>query len=125
MKTGSNSSKLVIWCALMIGGGAVKAQHQTTGEPIYAGKPLSSWLDEVAAHFGQAANTNYPEVRAVHAIGTNAIPWLLIEMTNQQPFGASDERSNFHQLRATAGFWAVGETASPAIPKLLELLEEQ
>jgi hypothetical protein len=125
MKAGSDSSNLLLCCALMIGAGAVKGQDQTAGGPIYAGKPLSSWVDEVAPHLGQAVTTNYPGVRAVHAIGTNAIPWLLSEMTNQPPSGAGDERPYFHQLRATAGFWALGETAAPAIPKLLDLLEEQ
>ena len=125
MKLRSSNSKLLLWCALMIGGSVVRAQHQAVEEPVYAGKPLSSWVDRVAAHLGQVANTNYAGVRAVRAIGTNAIPWLLSEINNQPPFGASDERSNFHQLRANAGFWALGQTAAPAIPKLLEHLEEQ
>ena len=111
----------------MICTGAVKAQDQSPREPMYAGKALSSWLDGVAAlsHLRQTVNTNYPEVRAMLAIGTNAIPWLLSEMTNQSPSGAGDERPYFHQLRARVGFWALGETAAPAIPKLLDLLEEQ
>jgi hypothetical protein len=127
MKAGSNSSTLLLCCALMIGAGVVKAQEQSPGGPIYAGKALSSWVDGVAAlsHLQQAGNTEYPEVRAVHAMGTNAIPWLLSEMTNQPPSGGGGERPYFHQLRATAGFWALGETAAPAIPKLLDLVEEQ
>jgi len=127
MKAGSNSSKSLLCCALIVGAGVVKAQDQSPGEPIYAGKALSSWVDEVAAlsHLRQALNTNWPEVRAVRAIGTNAIPWLLSEMTNQTPSGTGDERPYFHQLRARAGFWALGETAAPAIPKLLDLLEQQ
>jgi hypothetical protein len=124
MKAGSN---LLVCCALIIGAGAVNGQDQSVGGPMYAGKPLSSWVNGLAAmpHLMQAANTNYPEVRAVHAIGTNAIPWLLNEMTKQPPAGAGDEQPHVHQLRATAGFWALGETAAPAIPKLLDLLEEQ
>jgi hypothetical protein len=125
MKIRSNTSNLLLSCALMIGApGVVKGKDQTA-EPIYAGKPLSSWVDEVAAHLQRTVNTNYPEVRAVHAIGTNAIPWLLSEMTNQPSSGAGDERPYIHQLRATAGFCALGETAAPAIPNLLHLLEEQ
>ena len=105
----------------------VKGQDQNAGGPVYAGKQLSSWIEEVGAlsHFYQAANTNYPEVRAVLAMGTNAIPWFLSEMTNQAPPGAGGERPCFHQVRATAGFWVLGETAAPAIPRLLDLVEEQ
>jgi hypothetical protein len=124
MKIRSNTSNLLLCCALMIGAGAVKGKDQTA-EPIFAGKPLSSWVDEVTAHLRRTVNTNYPEVRAVRAIGTNAIPWLLSEMTNQPSSGAGDERPYFHQLRATAGFCALGETAASAIPNLLDLLEEQ
>jgi len=119
---------LLLCCGLTIGAGGVKGQDQFTGGPIYAGKTLSAWFDGVASlsHLQQTpVNTNYPEVCAVRAIGTNAIPWLLGEMTNQLPSGARDERPYFHQLRATAGFWALGETAAPAIPWLLDQLEEQ
>ncbi len=44
--------------------------------PVYSGKPLSVWADEVCAlnHLSNVINTNHPEVRAVRAIGTNAIP---------------------------------------------------
>jgi hypothetical protein len=124
MKAGSN---LLACCALVIGAGAVNSQDQSDRGPMYAGKPLSSWVDELAAHSyrWQAANTNYPESRAVHGLGTNAILWLLSEMTNQAPSGLGGERPCFHQVRATPGFWALGETATPAIPKLLDLVEEE
>jgi|SRR6267154_1855592 len=105
MKAAAKSSKLLLCCALMVGAVAVKGQDQSTGGPFYAGKALSSWVDGVAAlsHLQQTpVNTNYPEVRAVRAIGTNAIPWLLSEMTNQPPSGAGDERPYFHQLRFPA-----------------------
>jgi len=125
MKTGSNCSNLLLCCGLMIGAGAANGRDQSFGGPMYAGKPLSIWVDEVVAHHGQAVNTNYAEVRAVHTIGTNAIPWLLSEMTNQPPSGTGDDRPNVHQIRAAVGLWALSEAGAPAIPKLLELVDEQ
>src|SRR3954471_7105324 len=50
-------------------------------EPDYEGKKLSTWLDELQALTkADQANPRTPQVRAVRAIGTNAIPWLLKEM---------------------------------------------
>jgi hypothetical protein len=127
MKAGPNSLSLLVCGVLAIGAGAANGNEGSADELRYAGRPLSSWVDEVAAHayLWQAANTNCPEIRAVHAIGTNAIPWLLSEMANQRPTGAGDERPYLHQLRATAGFSALGELAAPAIPKLIVLVEKQ
>lgn len=103
------------------------AQERLPGAPSYAGKSLSSWLDEllVLPHLRETLRTNYSGVRAVRAIGTNAIPWLLSEMTNQSPPDAAGSLRYMHQARARTGFWALGELAAPAIPKLLDLIEKE
>lgn len=121
-----------------------RAHGETEEGPTYDGKSLPVWADEVLAlnRIARIMNTNHPEVQAMRAIGTNAIPWLLREMTKKPPLENSDDQAveaqhiaklklpvgsgkSFHQLRARAGFWALGEMAAPAIPTLLALLEQQ
>jgi hypothetical protein len=56
-------------------------------EPVYQGKRLSAWVDEVAAldHLAEIVNSNSPQVKAVRDIGTNAIPWLVSELGKPPP----------------------------------------
>jgi len=106
--------------------------------PSYEGTPLSVWADEVLS-LNQLSNVNssYPQVRAIRAIGTNAIPWLLTELakgpeTDPISKGQFDllalpvgSEPIYHQLRARACFWALGEQGAPAIPALELLLDQQ
>ena len=113
-------------------------------EPVYAGKRLSVWADEVRKldRLANVVNTNHPAVQAMRAIGTNAIPWLLSELrkppngwsqlnpflekqtliTYRFPVPADAQK---HQLCARCGFWALGEMAEPAVPSLVGLLDRQ
>jgi len=77
------------------------------------------------SHLSKVSDKKRAAVRAVRGIGTNAIPWLLEEMSKQSSPEQGDGPRNFHQLRARAGFWALGELGAPAVPKLLGLLNEQ
>lgn len=114
-------------------------------EPVYAGKTLSAWADELCKldRLSNIVSTARPQVRAMRAIGTNAIPWLTDELIRPAPLAwrinqLLDKQSvikyrlpttapfpYWHQLRARAGFWALGEIAEPAIPKLASLLERE
>jgi hypothetical protein len=106
-------------------------------EPDYEGKKLSTWLDELQA-LTQAdqANPRTPQVRAVRAIGTNAIPWLLKEMemhggvawksrVNQvlkkQTLISYRLPNPNHPMRSEVGFRALGELGEPAISAILAL----
>jgi hypothetical protein len=108
-------------------------------EPTYGGKRLSAWVDELCAlDYFKRADPGTPQVQAVRAIGTNAIPWLLKAF---RPGGAAwqwklnqllNKQSmiryrfpdpNVRLTRGTVGFWALGEMAEPAIPTLLTLVE--
>jgi hypothetical protein len=77
--------------------------------------------------------------RAVRAMGTNAIPWLLHELSAEggglkwrlnQLLGRQRfikfrfEDSHRRLRRAVMGFAALGPIAEPAIPSLLKLIEE-
>lgn len=114
-------------------------------EPMHQGRRLSEWIGAVTAlgHLRDIVNGDSPSVRAVQAMGTNAIPWLLREMRKPPPlrwqlnqilekqplikyrFAVSAGAGNVHQLRARCGFWALAHLAEPAIPDLEVMLERQ
>jgi len=59
---------------------AVLWKTSTPKEPTHAGKSLSVWLDELCkANYTDHTDSNVPQVAAVRAIGSNAIPWLIGE----------------------------------------------
>ena len=112
--------------------------------PDYSGKRLSVWAEEVCKlnHLSNVINTNNTAVQAVRAIGTNAIPWSVHELTVPPPLGwrlnnllqkQSFVRYRFpaatdferHHLRARAVFWALGDIAEPAIPRLLSVVGKE
>jgi len=116
---------LILLCAALLEVRAVESQYVSSEEPSYEGRPLSAWVDELTAlSFAKLLHTNRTEVRAVRAVGTNGIPWLLDEMGKGSLASGAVEHA-IHQLRARAGFWALGEIGAPAVPKLLELLDEE
>jgi hypothetical protein len=89
-------------------------------EPVYEGKRLSEWVVEVTAldRFDTIVNVDSASLRAMQAIGTNAIPWLLSEIKKPPPlrwqlnrilgkqqvikhrFAVLAAAGNLHQLRA-------------------------
>jgi hypothetical protein len=108
-------------------------------EPVYEGKKLSTWIDELQALTqAEQANPRTPQVRAVRAIGTNAIPWLLKEMEmhpngeawrwrvkqvlKKQTLISYRLPNPNHLMRAEVGFRALGELGERAIPAILELV---
>jgi hypothetical protein len=119
--------------------GLARARADTVDGPTYQGKSLSAWADDVLSlnHLSNVANTNYLQVRAIRAIGTNALPWLLTELAKgaeTDPVGKEQvaqlklpegSEAIYHQLRARACFWALGEEGAPAIPGLQHLLTQQ
>lgn len=110
-------------------------------EPTHAGKPLSQWLDElVGLGHPRYWERETEQARAVRAISTNALPWLLAEMrvkgsrwqweinqrlAKQKVIKYRFPNSDARLRRATIGFQALGELAQPAIPELLTLLESK
>ncbi len=108
-------------------------------QPAYGGERLSVWLDQLCTFdsFRQRTQgTN--ELRAIRAIGTNAIPgllhqyrqrgdvwkWRVNQLLNKQHLIKFRFRNADARLyRATVGFRALGELGEPAIPGLLSLVE--
>jgi hypothetical protein len=100
-----------------------------TNEPVHNGRPLSDWVDALLQKRLHSVTRPNQAVKAVRAIGTNAIPWLLRELT-ATPWTRSDNLTNtqssyLHQNRARWGFWALGNIGSPAIPELIKLMDRQ
>ena len=106
-------------------------------EPAYQGKRLSVWLDEFRAlDFSKRNDPAEPQVRAIRAIGTNAISWLLKEYGEEDVWqGRLNQLLSKQKMikfrfpdvhdrlsRATLGFRALGEIGEPAIPDLLALV---
>lgn len=110
-------------------------------EPVYDGKALSVWLDELAAqNYAMRWETNTQQAIAIRTIGTNSIPFLLDQLRShgsrwQFQVNLLLEKQSFLRYRfpdtnvrlsrATFGFQALGELAEPAIPELLVLVEEK
>ena len=107
---------------------------QQPREPIYQGRPLSSWLPDLEDWDGDTNNIAFVAFREM---GTNAIPELLnviqsggppiqrwiLELNKKQsvvnlPFGTP-----WHQtMAATWGLYAMGTNAKPALEVMTNLL---
>jgi hypothetical protein len=144
------------WCLfggillLMVGvAAALTSLFRGPPEPVYSGTRLSVWAEKVYKlnDLASIVDTNYPEVQAMRAIGTNAIPWLVSELKRPRSLAWRLELWRLNNLlqkqqfikyrfpglldaqkpqsRARAGFWALGEIARPAIPSLMGLVEQE
>ena len=133
---------MIIGCGLgvvVIGG--ILLGSRGPAEPTHEGKRLSAWLDELSAMtFPRECDPDTKPAQAVRAMGTNAIPWLLHELSaeggalkwrlnrllgHQKFIKYRFEDSNTRLRRACMGFAALGPMAEPAIPSLLKLVEDK
>lgn len=112
-------------------------------EPTYEGKRLSQWLDEGMKLVSSPDATNQSIahiVKAVQAIGTNAIPFLLRDMERkEEPRWLFEAKLRAYKLkvmdetgwwswplnRSMWGFQALGTNAAPALQRLLVIYDGQ
>jgi len=110
-------------------------------EPVYEGKRLGEWLDEGMKLRRDPFSTTNPAVervvKAVQAIGTNTIPFLLRDMERKEPRWLGDAKSRAYQWklmdkthlwnwrlnRSVWGFQALGTNGAPALERLLALYD--
>ena len=111
-------------------------------EPAYEGKRLSQWLDEgmrLAPYDAYSTNQSVRRVvvKAVQAIGTNAIPFLLREMERTESPWLQSAKTRAYKMkmmdqthfwswrlnRSVWGFQALGTNAAPALKRLLTLYD--
>jgi HEAT repeat protein len=104
-------------------------------EPVYQGRPLSAWLNELYPQLNE--DTNQAASAAFRQMGTNAIPALLkIIQSGDPPFEDLFSELNRMQSRvhfpvrerwqqrwaASRALYAMGTNARPAFPTLTNLL---
>ena len=111
-------------------------------EPVYEGKRLSEWLDVWMRFPGGSLDTNgsFGHVtRAIQAIGTNAIPFLLRDMERKELRWLERAKDRAYNLkvmdethlrrwrlsRSASGFQVLGTNAAPALERLLVLFDAE
>ena len=128
---------LIALALALIAFGVVIVLVKGPAEPSHLGKPLSFWLEE--------NGHNQPEVRreearkAIRAMGTNVIPWVVADLRLdepgwkrilkkwllKQPFIKVKQRTpDARSSEAAWAFHALGPMGRPAIPDLVELLNQ-
>jgi HEAT repeat protein len=112
------------------------------GEPIYHGKRLSAWVDDLHPRVSEAKQQQAE--LALRAIGTNAVPYLVKILQHREPRllrelrGFSERTKTFlrmdsefelpwvaaveRDMQLSAAFAALGPSARPAFPMLTNLL---
>jgi HEAT repeats len=115
-------------------------------EPVHQGKPLSAWLDAYSKSlYSQeedgidTAEEQLGQQAAIRQIGTNAVPHLMkmlltkdsgiksnaIILFKKQSFVPTHLRTDFeYHNMALAGFQALGPIAKPAVPAMIDLLND-
>ena len=111
-------------------------------EPAYEGKRLGEWLDEGMRLARDPYVTNQAVehvVKAIQAIGTNAIPFLLRDMERKEEsrwLQSAKARAYKMKLMDQTHFWswrlnrsmwgfrALGTNAAPALDRMLALLDD-
>ena len=126
---------IVYWLAGKVGG---------PPDPEYQGRRLSAMLKESSLDVhtlesGRETRFGAEDVLAIRQMGTNAIPYLLKELSatdsslkiklvellsRQSVFSIRFEMAAYHHYRAADAFQVLGPIGEPAIPELARLLNE-
>ena len=107
-------------------------------EPRYEGRTLTEWLGEMELTDG-GGYLSASAKKAIRSMGTNALPYLLWMIETEKDSPAKNlanrllEKQSVIRFRFTSysdgwgpgafGFDSLGETAAPAVPQLMKLLE--
>ena len=109
-------------------------------EPVHEGKRLSQWLAELDLRNPENATARTEAVKAVRAIGTNALPQLTRMLCARDSVWAKAmvhfnstqallrlpaTPSTVIQARGLQGFSALGSLAQPCVPRLVQILEAE
>ena len=103
--------------------------EQQKSQPVYNGKSLSAWLRDVDNEKPNHPNEQARE--AIRQIGTNALPFLLKEINDPgEIWSQLGQTNSFYKTReayirrsnVTIGFNILGPIARPAVPALVDLL---
>lgn len=134
----------ILFLAGLIVGAALFALRSPGAGPKYGGKHLTVWIEEyrhlrLAPRGPDTDEKTGEALRAIRAIGTNAVPTLLdmvaasdskpklkfMELLKKQRIITLNlQPADYYRSRATFGFGALGDAARPAIPGLIDLLSD-
>jgi hypothetical protein len=113
------------------------ADAQGPCEPSIDGKRLSVWLDQYQRSTPKPEYDGDPQMRvraeeAVRSLGTNSIPWLLVELSAKEVTRGDELPTNFYSGEAIGRRWLaatafdiLGPVAKNATPKLIPLLDDK
>jgi hypothetical protein len=97
-------------------------------QPVYNGKSLSEWLGDMKV--GNPKEVTEPAEQAIRQIGTNALPFLLKEISDLGDLWQKVGPTNFAREGQTRlynvriAFKTLGPIAKPAVPALVDLLNK-
>ena len=138
-------NRIVLIVALMFLSGGLATwilRSRERREPVYQGKTLSVWLNDLNRSFRYPVLSD-PAAEAVRQIGTNALPFLLERarskdsrfrgklqewFTNQSVIPVNRFHfavAPYRHAEARWGFQALGPGAKTAIPELVELIKDE
>jgi hypothetical protein len=133
--------RIVLTGAVVVGA-AVLLWPRGEREPVYQGKKLSEWIKRPNPVWEGGAERTERD-KAIRAIGTNALPFLLRWINFDSPFDTRMEKvvEKLYRRRVVPGAWLaywdkkerradysvaafaiLGSQASPAIPELVQLV---
>jgi hypothetical protein len=113
------------------------AAPQGPREPVFDGKRLSVWLEAYQKTIPRPEYEGDPRMRAraeeaVRKVGTNAMPWLLQELSAKEATRRDELPTNFYSGKAirrrwlaAAAFEILGPAARDAAPALIRLLDDK
>src|SRR5260221_3926658 len=140
MSTQMNRHVRLLLLILLLFSAAALAVYFWPKEPSYQGKRLSKWLAELDIRSTSGANGREQAIRAVCALGTNALPTLTTMLcTKDSPWTKAlikldAKQSLFHfpvtpasvvQARALQAYGILGGLAEANVPVLIRILEEE
>jgi hypothetical protein len=91
-------------------------------QPVYQGKPLSYWVNKA----GEFDDNGAPKVaiEAIHAIGSNAVPFLLDWMPRRETIHRDRSSGTPGWDGLEAAWWALGSDGKSAIPVLAHIINQ-
>ena len=137
--------RIVLTVVLLIAGGLLVWVVWPAGEPVHNGGTLTFWIDQYQANLlargdSESALKRDEAQMAIREIGTNALPALLtmvgksdsplktrlLALIRRQPvihFRLYND--DYYHAKSSYGFGALGPIAKPAVPALIELLNDR
>ena len=118
-------------------GTVIAADDIDPREPVVDGKKLGAWLDDYQRSIPKPEHDGDPQMQAsaetaVRKAGTNAIPWLLVELSAKEATQGDDLPTNFtsgeaigRRWHAAMAFEILGSSAKDATPHLIPLLDDK